>query len=34
VPGLLWVGLFGLVNLAALVLGGALLTSPWLPDFG
>lgn len=32
VPGLLWVGLFGLVNLAALVLGGALLTAPWLPD--
>ncbi|MBX6356658.1 MAG: M50 family metallopeptidase [Micromonosporaceae bacterium] len=31
VPGLLWVGLFGLVNLAALVLGAALLTSPWLP---
>jgi Peptidase M50B-like len=32
VPGLLWVGLFGLINLAALVVGGALLTSPWLPD--
>ncbi len=32
VPGLLWVGLFGLVNLAALVVGGALLASPWLPD--
>lgn len=32
VPGLLWVGLFGLVNLAALVVGGALLTSPWLPE--
>ena len=32
VPGLLWVGLFGLVNVGALVLGGSLLTSPWLPD--
>jgi Peptidase M50B-like len=32
VPGLLWVGLYGLVNLVALVAGGALLTSPWLPD--
>lgn len=32
VPGLLWVGLFGLVNIGALVLGGSLLTSPWLPD--
>jgi hypothetical protein len=32
VPGLLWVGLFGLINLAALVIGGAMLTSPWLPD--
>jgi hypothetical protein len=32
VPGLLWVGLFGLVNLATLVLGAGLLTSPWLPD--
>jgi Peptidase M50B-like len=34
VPGMLWVCLFGLVNLGALVLGGALLTSPWLPDVG
>jgi hypothetical protein len=32
VPGVLWVGLFGLINLAALVVGGALLASPWLPD--
>jgi hypothetical protein len=28
VPGLFWVGLFGLVNLAALVLGGYLLVQP------
>lgn len=32
VPGLLWVGVFGLVTLAALVLGASLLTSPWLPS--
>jgi hypothetical protein len=31
VPGLLWVTLFGLVNLVALLLGGALLAGPWLP---
>jgi hypothetical protein len=29
-PGLFWVGLFGLVNLAALVLGAALLAGPIL----
>lgn len=32
VPGLIWVAVFGLVNLGALVLGASLLTSPWLPD--
>jgi Peptidase M50B-like len=31
VPGLLWVGLFGLVNLAVLALGGYLLVKPLLP---
>jgi hypothetical protein len=31
VPGLLWVALFGLVNLAALLLGGYLLVKPLLP---
>jgi hypothetical protein len=31
VPGLMWVTLFGLVNLAALLLGGMLLAGPWLP---
>jgi hypothetical protein len=30
VPALFWVGLFGLVNLAALVVGGALLGAPLL----
>jgi hypothetical protein len=30
VPGLLWVGLFGLVNLAVLALGGYLLVKPLL----
>jgi hypothetical protein len=30
VPGLFWVGLFGLVNLASLVLGGYLLIQPLL----
>jgi Peptidase M50B-like len=34
VPGLVWVGVFGLVNLGALLLGASLLTSPWLPDRG
>jgi Ca2+/Na+ antiporter len=32
VPGLLWVGLFGLVSLAALLVGAVLLASPYLPD--
>jgi hypothetical protein len=27
----MWVTLFGLVNLAALLLGGILLAGPWLP---
>ena len=31
VPGLVWVGLFGLVNLAALVVGALLLLGPHLP---
>jgi Peptidase M50B-like len=31
VPGLLWVGLFGLVNLAVLAVGGYLLVKPLLP---
>jgi hypothetical protein len=31
IPGLMWVTLFGLVNLAALLLGGMLLAAPWLP---
>jgi hypothetical protein len=30
VPGLIWVGLFGVVNLAAMILGGALLASSLL----
>ncbi|MEJ3742044.1 M50 family metallopeptidase [Actinomycetes bacterium KLBMP 9797] len=30
-PGLLWVGFFGLVNLGALAAGGALLAAPHLP---
>lgn len=34
VPGLLWVGLFGLVNLAVLALGGYLLVKPLLPSVG
>lgn len=34
VPGVLWVGLFGLVNLSSLVVGAVLLTSPWWPDCG
>lgn len=33
-PALFWVGLFGLVNLAALVLGVFLLAGQWLPDVG
>jgi hypothetical protein len=32
VPGLIWVGLFGLVSLGALVVGAALLASPFLPN--
>jgi hypothetical protein len=32
VPGLVWVGFFGLVNLAALILGGLFLASPFLPE--
>ena len=32
VPGLVWVGFFGLVNLAALFIGALLLASPWLAD--
>ncbi|MDG4767861.1 M50 family metallopeptidase [Solwaraspora sp. WMMD406] len=32
VPGLFWVGFFGLVNLAALVVGALLLTGPMLPE--
>ena len=31
-PAVLWVGLFGLVNVAALVLGVFLLAGQWLPD--
>jgi hypothetical protein len=31
VPGLLWVGLFGIVNLAILAVGGYLLVKPLLP---
>jgi hypothetical protein len=31
VPALLWVGLFWLANLGALLLGGLLLAGPWLP---
>jgi hypothetical protein len=30
VPGLLWVGVFGVVNLAALLAGGYLLVEPWV----
>lgn len=30
IPALLWVGLFGVVNLAALLLGGSLLAGSWL----
>ena len=33
-PAIFWVGLFGLVNLAALVLGVFLLAGQWLPDVG
>ncbi|MFV2009623.1 MULTISPECIES: M50 family metallopeptidase [unclassified Micromonospora] len=32
VPGLVWVGFFGLINLAALFIGALLLASPWLAD--
>lgn len=32
VPALLWVGLFGVVNLAALVLGATLLAGPWISE--
>lgn len=32
VPGLFWVGFFGLVNLAALLVGAFLLASPFLPE--
>ncbi len=32
VPGLFWVGVFGLLNLAALALGGYLLLGPVLPS--
>jgi hypothetical protein len=31
VPGLLWVGLFGIVNVAVLAFGGYLLVKPLLP---
>ena len=34
VPALFWVGFFGLVNLAALVLGVFLLAGQWLPEVG
>jgi hypothetical protein len=34
VPGLVWVGLFGAVNLGALVLGAILLADPALADLG
>jgi hypothetical protein len=32
VPAIVWVGVFGLVNLAALVVGIFLLAGQWLPD--
>jgi hypothetical protein len=32
VPGLFWVGFFGLVNLASLLVGASLLASPFLPE--
>jgi hypothetical protein len=32
VPALMWVGVFGIVTIAALVVGGALLAGPWLPE--
>lgn len=32
VPGLVWVGLFGIVNLGALALGGYLLVKPFVDD--
>jgi hypothetical protein len=33
-PAIFWVGLFGLVNLAALAMGVFLLAGQWLPDIG
>jgi hypothetical protein len=32
VPAIFWVGLFGLVNLAALVIGTFMLAGQWLPQ--
>jgi hypothetical protein len=32
VPAIFWVGFFGLVNLAALVIGTFMLAGQWLPQ--